>query len=111
MKPANHNRKAPARKLGRRPMEPKSAFNLVERRFNARRFVEFPQIKGKSIEKLELFTSSEQHSIDIEFEDSTSLSLNIEPCFILRAAYYDVTGEKEPIVDEWVPVHSATNLS
>jgi hypothetical protein len=104
MSPTNRS-KARARKQA----EPKSPFSLVERRFNGRKFVEFPQIKGKRVEKLELFTSSENHSIDIGFDDNTTLSLNIEPCFALRAAYYDATGNKEAIVDEWVPVHSSTN--
>jgi hypothetical protein len=102
-------KKQAAKKRKSKSPEPKPAFNLIERRFNGRRFVEFPQMKGKTVEKIELFTTQEYHSIDLHFADKTYVALVIEPCFALRAAYYDATGESDTISDEWVPVHSATS--
>src|SRR5262245_14874009 len=102
-------RKKQSRRRKSKPAEPKPAFNMVERRFNGRRFVEFPQMKGKTVERIELFTTQEYHSIDLHFADKTYVALVIEPCFALRAAYYDATGECDTISDDWLPVHSATN--
>src|SRR5262249_9588375 len=108
MKSATRKKRTGAKRRKSRPAEPKPAFNMVERRFNGRRFVEFPQMKGKTLEKIELFTTQEYHSIDLHFADKTYVALVIEPCFALRAAYYDATGESDTISDGWLPVHSTS---
>ena len=83
-------------------------FSLVERKFEGRKFVEFPQMKGKTLDKVELFTTPEYHSISLDFQDKTALALRIEPCFALQATYSDHAGDEE-ILEEWLPVHSATD--
>ena len=103
-------KKQAAKKRRSKSADPKPPFNLIERRFNGRRFVEFPQMKGKTLEKIEMFTTQEYHSIDLHFADKTYVALVIEPCFALRAVYQDAEGEREEISEEWVPVHSTTNM-
>jgi hypothetical protein len=63
-----------------KPAPPMSAFSLVERKLEGRKFVEFPHMKGKILDKVELFTTPEYHSISMDFQDRTSLALRIEPC-------------------------------
>src|SRR5258708_39815361 len=94
-----------------KPRKPKTSrvpFSLVEHNFEGRKFVEFPQMKGKTLDKVELFTAPEYHSISLDFQDKTSLALRIEPCFALQATYSDRTGDEE-ILEEWLPVHSTTD--
>ena len=95
-----------------KPRKPKTSrvpFSLVERKFEGRKFVEFTQMKGKTLDKVELFTTPEYHSISLDFQDKTSLALRIEPCFALQATYSDFhTGDQE-ILEEWLPVHSTTD--
>ena len=93
----------------RKPKPSRVPFSLVERKFEGRKFVEFPQMKGKTLDKVELFTTPEYHSISLDFQDKILLALRIEPCFALQAAYSDFhTGDQE-ILEEWLPVHSATD--
>jgi hypothetical protein len=47
-------------------------------------------MKGKTLEKLEFFTTPEYHSFTLDFTDRTSLTLKIEPCFILQSTFFDV---------------------
>src|SRR5215813_14629367 len=60
---------------------------LNEKNLPGRRFVEFPLARGKTTEKVELFTTGEYHSITIDFQDHTSLNLTIEPTYILNAEF------------------------
>ena len=95
-----------------KPRKPKTSwvpFSLVERKFEDRKFVEFPQMKGKTLDKVELFTTPEYHSISLDFQDKTSLALRIEPCFALQATYSDVHTGDQKILEEWLPVHSTTD--
>lgn len=93
----------------RKPPSPFIPFALVERKLEGRKFVEFPQMKGKMLDKVELFTTSGYHSISLDFQDRTSLTLRIEPCFSLQATYSDVKHGDQEILEEWLPVHSSTN--
>jgi len=71
-----------------------------------RRVLRFPQIKGKIIADVELSLSSEYRAVDIRFEDRTSLTLSIEPCFQVTPVLADwKTGDYKPR-KRWQPVHS-----
>ena len=89
--------------------QPTWPFTLVERKFEGRKFVEFPQMKGKTLAKVELFTTPEYHSIKMDFEDRTSPALRIEPSFALHAKLYDIKRGDQEIREEWLPIHSATD--
>ena len=84
---------------------PSADFALRERTLPGRRFVEFPLVHGKIAEKVQLFTATNFHSLTIEFQDRTSLHLDIEPGFTVNAQF--MRSEKGELVTlaEWPPVH------
>ena len=45
------------------------------------RVLTFPKAKGKVIAEVELSISPDYRIIEIVFEDKTSLTFNLEPCF------------------------------
>lgn len=79
---------------------------LLERNLPHRRFVEFPVIKGKTIEKLEFFASRESHSFTIEFTDQTALGLEIEPGFTVNAEFQQREKDDIEVLAEWPPIES-----
>lgn len=88
---------------------PIGPFSLIERKLEGRKFAEFPHMKGKKLEKLEFFTTPEYHSFTLDFADNTSLTLKIEPCFILQASFFDLIRGNQEIREEWLPIQSATD--
>ncbi len=109
-RPAAKNKKQrKTHRTGKLHPELMGVFNLVERRMDGRKSIEFPQMKGKTLDMITLDTTPEYHTIDLDFADGTTLALRLEPCFSLRATYSDPeTGDQE-IGENWLPVHSATN--
>src|SRR5215813_7418673 len=81
-------------------------FVLNERNLPHRRFVEFPLARGKTIEKVELFTTRGYHSLTIDFQDRTSLNLTIEPTFILDAEFQQREKGDIEVLAEWPPIHA-----
>ena len=81
-------------------------FVLNERNLPHRRFVEFPLARGKTIEKVELFTTRGHHSITIDFQDRTSLNLTIEPTFILDAEFQQREKGDIEVLAEWPSIHA-----
>jgi len=82
---------------------------LVQRGIAHRRFVEFPGMKGRTVEKIELFTMSDYHSLTVYFQDKTFLSLVLEPSLLLDSHFSDVSTGDERIVKRWPTVRSATS--
>ena len=74
---------------------------LIERRFPYTRFVEFPHVKGRTVEKVEFYTTSRYHSITINFQDRTSLIFTVEPCFRLGAEFAEVKPDDIRTIQEW----------
>ena len=79
---------------------------LQERTLPFRRFVSFPLVKGKVAEKVELFTSTNNHSLAIEFQDHSSLHLNIEPGFTIQAELMQMEKGNLETLAEWPPIQS-----
>jgi hypothetical protein len=66
----------------------------------------FPTAKGKIIADVELSVSPDYNVIEIVFDDKTSLSFNIEPCFQVMPELVNwKSGEYKPI-KRWRAVHS-----
>ena len=84
----------------------KSRFALIERKSSIGRVLEFPQMKGRTVEKLELFTSSDDHSIEIQFQDKTLLSFRLELGFTLNAEYLDSKTGDGRVIKRWPPIRS-----
>jgi len=101
-KSARRNRR---RATNRRTTSP-GQFVLNERNLPHRRFVEFPLARGKTIEKVELFTTRGHHSIAIDFQDHTSLNLEIEPTFIINAEFQQQKKGDIEVLAEWPPIQA-----
>lgn len=79
---------------------------LKERKSPGCKVVEFPDMKGRKLEKVEIYTFGVRHSIVIEFQDKTALDLAIEPGFTLRAVQEDRQPGNPKIIRRWAPVYS-----
>ena len=97
----------------RKPRKPKHIPNaplLIEKTSSSTRFIEFPQVKGRTVEKVEMSTTPRHHAISIGFQDKTSLTLIIEPCFQLEAGLFDIRDGDLHTLQDWPLIHSATEL-
>ena len=75
-----------------------------------RRVLSFPQTKGKIIANVELSLSSDYRAVDIRFEDKTSLTLSIEPCFQVAPVLADWKTGDYRLLKRWRPVHGMMNV-
>ena len=82
---------------------------LVHRGNRHRRFVYFPQMKGRVVKNVELFTMSDFRSITIDFEDKTALNLIIEPALLIDSHFSDFSSGDERVVKRWPTVRSVIN--
>jgi hypothetical protein len=70
------------------------------------RVLKFPKAKGKTIAEVELAISPDYNIIEIVFQDKTSLTFNLEPCFqIVPELVNWKSGSYKPL-KRWRPVHS-----
>ena len=84
----------------------KATRSRAGKKVSSRRVVNFPQIKGKIIADVELSLSSEYHAVDIRFQDKTSLTFDLQPCFQVTPVLADwKTGDYKPL-KQWKPIHS-----
>jgi hypothetical protein len=72
----------------------------------SRRVLNFPQTKGKIIADVELSLSTDYRAVDIRFEDKTSLTLSIEPCFQIAPVLADWKTGNYKLLKRWKPVLS-----
>ena len=65
------------------------------------RVVEFPQVKGRTVELVELIADSDYHCLSIRFKDKTDLSVVIDPALSFRANFSDWKTNNQRIIKEW----------
>jgi hypothetical protein len=82
------------------------ADHKVTRSRRIRKVLSFPQTKGKVIADVELSLSSEYRAVDIRFQDKTSLTLSIEPCFQITPVLADWKTGDYKLLKQWRPVLS-----
>ncbi len=75
-------------------------------RYSNRSFHRMEEVKGKTVDFVEFFTSDGYHVIDIGFEDKTALHLAIEPCFTLEREYADWKTGNHRSLKEWPLIRS-----
>jgi hypothetical protein len=80
----------------------------ISRRFNDRRFVQFPQVKGKRVEAVELLTAPDYHSISINFKDKTCLHFSVQTGFTVQPEYSDWRTGEQRIIRKWPLMKSRT---
>ena len=71
-----------------------------------RQVVNFPEVKGKIIESVELSYASDYYEITFRFEDKTALTFIIEPCVITFPVLADWTDGEEKTVKKYKAVRS-----
>jgi hypothetical protein len=79
------------------------------RRYSNRSFHRMEEVKGKTVDFVEFFTSNGYHVIDIGFEDKTALHLAIEPYFTLEREYADWKTGNHRSLKEWPLIRSQGN--
>jgi hypothetical protein len=79
------------------------------RRYSGRTVYRLEEVKGKLVDLVEVFTASDSHSINVRFQDKTTLRFAIDPGFIMETEYADwKTGNWRPI-KRWPLIHSETH--
>ena len=92
--------------LPERP-EPGKEFDLKElSRLRHHRIVEFPQMKGRTVQRIRFYSSSDENTIAIRFRDRTQLTLSIEPALVLNADLLKMYRWDAETIKEWPPIHS-----
>jgi hypothetical protein len=72
---------------------------------------DFPEVKGKTVEMVEISAGSDYYGVIIRFQDNTSLSFAIEPSVTTVATvpvYSQWTDGNEKVLKEYEPVRSET---
>jgi|SRR5947209_15313403 len=73
-----------------------------------RKFVHFPQTKGRVVENIELFTMADFHSITIDFRDKTQFNLILESSLLIASNMADMSTGEQRILKRWRTVRSIT---
>jgi hypothetical protein len=70
------------------------------------RVQKFPTAKGKIVAEVELSLSPDYNVVEIVFQDKTSLTFNLEPCFqVVPELVSWKSGSYKPM-KRWRPIHS-----
>ena len=67
---------------------------------------DFPEVKGKIVDTVELDIEMSFYGITLRFQDRTSLTFSIEPCVFTFPVYADWTGGEEKILKKYQPVRN-----
>lgn len=86
--------------------EPGKEYDLRERGLPGRRIVEFPQMKGRIVQRVRFYTSADENTVAIRFRDRTQLSLRFEPALVLSADLLKLGRWDTDTIKEWPPIHS-----
>jgi hypothetical protein len=70
------------------------------------RVLKFPKARGKIIAEVELSVSPDYNVIEIVFDDKTSLTFNLEPCFQVTPELVNWKSGKYHPLKRWRPIHS-----
>ena len=70
------------------------------------RKTQFPEVKGKIVDTVELTVEPDFYGITIRFQDKTSLTFPIESCVLTFPVFEDWTKGEAQIIKEYGPVQS-----
>jgi len=65
------------------------------------RLVKFPQVRGRTVERVELNLDSDFHCISIRFQDDTDLTFVIDPALTFRADYSKWKAGNQKVLKRW----------
>ncbi|PYP87683.1 MAG: hypothetical protein DMG65_16565 [Candidatus Angelobacter sp. Gp1-AA117] len=81
--------------------------NNPQRIFSSlRELADFPEVKDKIINSIELSSDLEFFEITVTFQDKTRLTFIIEPCLVAFPVLADWTGGEEKIIKRYKQVRS-----
>ena len=72
---------------------------------------EFPEVHGKIIDRVELFSDSESFAITLKFEDRTSLHFTMEPAVFAFPTLSDWKDGNETVLKKYKGVRSEIQRS
>ena len=78
------------------------------RRYRNRSFHRFEEVRGKSVDFIEFYTSGDYHVVDVRFEDKTAMHFAIEPGFTVEPGYSDWKTGNLRRIKSWPLIRSAT---
>lgn len=70
------------------------------------RLVQFPQAKGRTVEKVELSLDSDFRCVSIRFKDNTDLTVVIETALTFRAEYSKWKEGNQKVLTRWPVLRS-----
>src|SRR5436309_2671722 len=82
----------------------KPRLGLIERAYPGGKALEFPGIRGRKLEKIELITAGDYHAVSIRFEGKITLHLVIDPGFTLKANLRDWKDGNGRSLKSWPPI-------
>ncbi len=71
--------------------------------------VEFPEVKGKTLEALKLYLENDDTSLSLAFSDKTHLYLDLEPGLTVRADLSDWKTHNWRPIKSWAPFERASS--
>jgi hypothetical protein len=71
---------------------------------------DFPEVKGKIIDTVELSVENDYYGISIRFQDKTALTFTIESGLVTFPEYADWTDGEEKTLKRYEPVRSKVSL-
>ena len=71
-----------------------------------RQRADFPEVKDKIIDGVEVSSDNEYFGITITFQDKTTLTLIVEPCVAIFPVLADWTDGEEKTLKKYKPVRS-----
>lgn len=77
------------------------------RRYANRAFYRMEEVRGKTLEFVEFFTSRDGHSLDVRFQDKTALQFTIGPGFTLETELADWTTGNMRRLKQWPRMESS----
>jgi hypothetical protein len=69
-------------------------------------YQDFPEVKGKTVELVELSSEAGHYAITVRFEDKTALTFALEQSLIAFPVYSDWTDGEEKKLKEYEPIRS-----
>jgi hypothetical protein len=79
------------------------------RRYDSRHVYRLEEVKGKIVDRVEIFLAAEDSAIVVRFRDQTSLGFGVEPGFTLIPEHYDLKTGDFRAIKRWQPIRSLSH--
>jgi hypothetical protein len=79
------------------------------RRYDSRHVYRLEEVKGKVVDRVDIFLAAEDSSIVVRFRDQTSLGFGVEPGFTLIPEHYDSKTADWHLIKRWPPIRSLSH--